>query len=431
MSEVAESAPEISKAPTQKDTWPFFIYEVSQRGVIDLRKALGIENGIRFVVSYGYHDARVAFLDRVLDEIQKAGMAMVKWEEQLADSPDSAALDSEDPLVRVMLRQTADDQSLWRRKLTEALVDLIGFTTTNSDTYYRHYLLYADLDYHQSHQMDLEEFHGARSGKVEHSITMVRETIGRLEAARFDLSKCWYLKERKPVAKAATKGGGVFASLRQRFKYALEHAGPYEKLMLGLSYGNGISEPSRDIHFHQEPDFFAVTNEKLEASVTACGALAMTVLLRCQDLTGIIPEGINTRIRQMEASNTEPAKILAQVTGNRAEVGDFVLAYGNLAEVIEVITGAFGYQSYRVRYLAERSLPDVPEEAVIAQYIQPFWPRRKFWEGFQRFAKEGKLPPEFLTRFETLSEEKRAEIFRTTITHAWNDFLKDYTHRRK
>jgi hypothetical protein len=69
---------------------------------------------------------------------------------------------------------------------------------------------------------------------------------------------------------------------------------------------------------------------------TRCGSLESTIV-RVQDLLGVAREGLNSEIRSTFESNEYPAQVYEAMAGGRAEVGDFVLAYGDLAEVLEVL----------------------------------------------------------------------------------------------
>jgi hypothetical protein len=65
------------------------------------------------------------------------------------------------------------------------------------------------------------------------------------------------------------------------------------------------------------------------------------------------------------------------------EVADLVLAYGDLAEVLEIRESQFGYTSYKIRYLRKPPLPDLPEDWLPSEDIVRLVRKaniRDFWD---------------------------------------------------
>lgn len=417
-----------SPSPDKRKWWDF-LATASVRGPYELRRTLPVdETGFRIVAGYSHADTRAYFIYKVLDEVQKTGVAIIRWAELLGEKPEEKGNGEEDEQVRrVILESVSEEQSLRLRKLIETLINLICFEQTNENDYYRHFLLLTDLDYYLSMQQDLREFHACPSGNVAESIKHTIEWASQLEGSSVDPGKCWYLGNRKPLVQKKLKGG-IFSSLRSRLREALPLATPEEKLALGLTY-HLFGEVSRDIHFTPSAPQFDLSRETVENSMDHCGLLSMPILLRCQRILGVVPEGINEQIRRVYDANEYPRRLLSQVTGGRAQPGDFVLAYGDLAEVLEVAKSPFGYEAYRVRYLAERPLPEVADDWFPAKYVQRLYTRDQWLQSIESLVAEGKLP-EDAANLKNMQPDLQARALREALVHVWNLGLRDHIRSR-
>ncbi len=409
--------------------WEFFSFATT-RGAHDLRQALGVdEASFRMVVGSSHPDARAYYVYQVLDEVQKVGVAILGWQEFLSSPDDEKKFSKSSQLDRVVIESMADQQSMWSRKLLEVLVNLISFRQTNEDAYYRHLLLLADLDYFLSLQEDLEAFYSCRSHNAEYSVSRLLSEIGRLEAAGFDISKCWYLKDKRPTIERSLKPGRIFASVYSRLHNALRIATEADKLAMGFSYRQFFSTTSRDLHFDPSSLTKDYDLRTVERGIGHCGVLGLRVLVLSQQLTGLAPDGVNAQVRQYYESDREHIQFCERLVGGRATVGDFVLAGHDLAEVVEVRTSKFGYEAYRVRYLAERPIPEIAEDWFIARFILVIFRRKDRTGALNRFVSEGKLPQDVSAKLNALPPATQDHLFREAVVDLWNRALRDYFAR--
>src|SRR5262249_8217657 len=133
---------------------------IALKATSELRAGLKIEEvAFRKIATSAWHDPRPAFIYRVLDEVQKAGLCINEWYEKLKDDsiPDPA-----DHETRLTHQWLLDEQNFRARKLTEVLLDLICFSATNEPEYYRDYLQLRTLDTTVRSLIDQEEFFGFR-----------------------------------------------------------------------------------------------------------------------------------------------------------------------------------------------------------------------------------------------------------------------------
>src|SRR5437762_13996333 len=116
-----------------------FYLSVALNAANDLRAALRIdEESFRRIAPALWQDPRPAFIYRVLDEVQKAGISIKDWSQKLSETDRKP--EHTDHLIRLVTRWQQDEQSFRARKLAEILVDLICFSATNEPDYYRDYL---------------------------------------------------------------------------------------------------------------------------------------------------------------------------------------------------------------------------------------------------------------------------------------------------
>jgi hypothetical protein len=142
-----------------------FLLKVTFRATNDLRKHLKIdEKSFRFVAPCALARPKDAYLYRILDEVQKAGVSIQLWREYLSDTKRDEKVPGQ--LERVLFESVVDDQSYRARKLVEALVELICFSDTDQEIYYRDFFLLRDLHLSVESQRDRREFFAFESANT-------------------------------------------------------------------------------------------------------------------------------------------------------------------------------------------------------------------------------------------------------------------------
>lgn len=91
----------------------------------------------------------------MLDELERAGVALMGYSEILKDTSGG---NTRDRAFRNVISSIVDQEMVWVRKLTEIMANLVLFTTTNTQDYYRHLLLLSHLDYLKKVLADTKEF---------------------------------------------------------------------------------------------------------------------------------------------------------------------------------------------------------------------------------------------------------------------------------
>jgi hypothetical protein len=292
---------------------------------------------------------RNQFIYSILNELEQVTLALSVSEETMGQEIDTSDHDE------MRLRITANTYSVVQRehclhirRLTEALVDLISFCRTNSNAYYIHYLLYADLEELQKDKHDLKEYFSCENQEIRDSIATTMAKIAEVEVS-LDLEKCWYLKGNYPKPSSRAQP----ASFMSRFNNAISAATRSERLALGFYYGRAYREPSRSIHLRIVGQSSLRAFDDIQFQRVQISLLAASCLNRCYQLLGIRSHspkggdsGLSTALRDSRFSKVHNAFIPPHIAK-----GDFVVVSHSLYEVVASAKSKFGYKSYKLRYL--------------------------------------------------------------------------------
>jgi hypothetical protein len=67
----------------------------------------------------------------------------------------------------------------------------------------------------------------------------------------------------------------------------------------------------------------------------------------------------------------------------------------------------FGYEVYRVAYLAERPLPGIDDDWMLAEHVVRFYTEETFLEKMRGAVAAGVVPPDALERIEAIADAER------------------------
>jgi hypothetical protein len=334
--------------------WDFYL-SVGVQGADELRKELGLDElNFRRLAPNLNQKPKEYFLYRVLDEIQKAALKIFDWKESLSEI-------EPDKMQRIDYETIIDDQQFRARKLAEALVDAILFSTTDDQAHYGDYFLLHELNECARSQEDRYEFFGHHNKNSEWSANWLCEEIRNLEKAGLNPKSRWYVKEGHVLNEKWTKKGVPLSSFRDRYKKILPIALPSEFNTIGKSYIHAYSM-SKDVHFTPHDTSSSFDEDQIFRGVDRVGLLILALIIRCQLLFGRVPEGINKRYREMHDSNTEPAELAGSLKKKPAEIGDIVWIQGEYGEVLNVTMSKYGYPAYHIKYIEHLPLNEVPED---------------------------------------------------------------------
>ena len=383
----------------------------------DLRPHLKIdEANFRFISAPAHAHVRDFFLYRVLDEVQKGGISLLRWEEFIESSEDFTKTNKQEQIQRITWESVVDEQKSRRRKLLEVLVELICFSASDSEDYYRHYFLLKELQEYVESQKDRNDFFGFTSRNADYAIKFIAQQIQDLESKGLNLKNCWYLEKQKPFILKPQHTKVEFSSYRKRFQFAIAHGTTNEKSVLGASYGHVYSTASRDIHFSALDSSSNFEPTEFIGELEHCGLLTHAILLRCQIFVGLIPDGWNKEIHALHHDpGNKSAEIVTKATVGDLEKGDFVFAEGDLGEVQEVKVAPTGYKSILVNYIAKRPIQEIESDWFAPSQIQLIIRKDKLLALVNQQVAEGKQEPEFLADLKTMSPETLQNVLRKFV----------------
>jgi hypothetical protein len=351
----------------------------------------------------------------VLVEVQRAGMALIRharsstYERVIANANKPDVVSNE-------VESLIDELSLWQRKLSEGLVLLVNFYSTNDLLHYYYFLLISAREEFKRKLHDQESYFDKVNEGDSQFLTSIESKIAAIRDKIANPSvRCWYLHE-------PTKMLCRPASFSKQLQIALPQCTPEERRALAFTYAKGFGDASGCIHFSNLRPSDEKPQDKLTVVIGFIGLLACDILRRAHSITGTIPSGINRSV----VSDGRTLSTIDPVS-QRGVIGDFVITDGPQVGVIEEIhTSAFGYDSYRVKFLQLRntSRPQVAEDWFTAFDILPFLSHQDLKSGMNELLEQHGMqtldPPP--------SEEELKEVtqlaFSEMLAHGLDDYLR-------
>ena len=385
----------------------------------ELRKELKwSDNSYHMIYGANSSDPKGYYLYGVLNEIEKACFSVMQaddWIKESEDSYDPSTYDDEDKqrINDNLLQSRIDELSVWERKMTELMVTLVGFREVNEEDYYRHFLAVHELQHLSHSQNDLKEYYGMKSENYAYQQQELHELIDNI-AKQLDVSKTWYVKKKTNTLKRTLE---VFS---KRFEYSFELMEEPLRATLRTQYLSFGSQ-SRNIHVGTVSDAQNLELKDVSAHVGRVGMLAIHVVVLVKELIGADTAGgaLETCSRIIN-ENDYPVDLHRRRTNPDVIVGDFVVAGGDLAQVVKVnISQKYGFKSFRVRFLEREPLPGITEDEFVGEHIRRIYRGEDLIKQTIEMAK--KINPDV-----TPSEEEINQSMREGIVLEWNNGLREF-----
>ncbi len=403
----------------QKDSdWEAFI-DLNLKAAEEIRKELKIDDeSFLFVHGQSWADTRSYVIYTALDEVQKMAFYLTRMRELLED----AKVDPRsERLQRLISEEITEDQQSKIRRLLEILIVLILFEKTNETEYYRHFIQMEELQGLLFSNMDLKEFYAEESANINDTIENQKLWISNVES-KLKLENCWYLKKRVKILEQNLKSG-LLSTMRQRIIQGLPLMTSLEKILFGYSYKGTFSVASESLHYTVLQNVI-LSGEKELSLHRFLGILGFSIIKRVSNLMGN-PSFPNLRLIINSLKETSPDDLIFSQTVRNIKVGDFVLAYGDLAEVMEIKDSTYGYRSYHILYLAEKPKPEIQEDWFPAKYIQRIFDGADIRNKVIKKITAGADIDE--TKLSNLDWQK---ILRKSVLETWRLGLKDYLKKK-
>lgn len=341
----------------RKIFWDFII----RKGIATsdrIRKKLSItESDFKNIISYAHRNSRDYFAYRILDEIQKAATRFIQWKDFFSCEGEMQEHESADQIYRITLQGVYDEVNLRVRKLTELAAQLILFSYTNEDVYYKDYLYFSEMISYMNDQSDRSEFYGYKSENAEDCIADMKSKIKNLEQNGLDISKRWYLQEQKPIDEIRKPKHSTF---RGKYQRILSYKRADEITLIGKSYRHAYSE-SDYIHFSYDEKCYIFDEELVLLKIDKVAILIINILTRLNHLLdGVLGDEDKDLF---SFSEDVSQKAYSEWTTSKAKPGDYVAIGQDLGVVLEENKSKYDFFSYKIKYLTDPPLPHIKEDS--------------------------------------------------------------------
>jgi hypothetical protein len=349
----------------------------------------------------------------VLVEVQRAGMALIRHAKSCTYER-VVANDDQPDVVSNEVESLTDELSLWQRKLSEGLVLLVNFCSTNDLLHYYYFLLISSREEFKRRLTDQRIYFEKVNSGDSQSLKLIESKIAMIRGQITDPTlACWYLEE-------PTKTLSRIASFSKQLQIALPQCTVEERRALAFTYAKGFGDASGCIHFSNLRPSDEKPQQKIPAVIGFIGLLSCEILRRAHSISGLIPSGIN---RSVVRTGGNLAAI--DPVSRRGVIGDFVITDGPQVGVIEEIhTSVFGYESYRVKFLKLRNTArsQVADDWFTAFDILPFLSQQDLKSGINEVLKQHGMtafnPPS--------SDEEIKEVTQLAVLEMLAHGLDDY-----
>jgi len=321
-----------------------------------IRSKLSInESNFKSKVAYGHDSCRDYFIYRALDEVQKSATRLIQWKEFFSSKGALQEHEAAEQMFRMTLQGVYDEITLRVRKLTELIAEVILFSYTNEEIYYKDYLYFSEMIAYLNDQSDREEFYAYRSNNADDYIGELRLMIKGLEKD-MDPLKRWYLKKAFPIDKIAEPR---LSGFRDKYRIILSYKKSDEITLLGKSYRHAYGE-STYVHFSHDEHSCVFNENACLLEVDKVCILIVNILKKLNDLLGGVLEVEDLDLRNL--SDEVGQKAYFEWTTSKAKPGDYVAIGQDLGVVLEENRSKYGFFSYKIKYLSEPPLPHIVED---------------------------------------------------------------------
>ena len=339
------------------------------------------ESSYRWLKNIGHNNARSFYLYSVVSEVLKASISNMRTLEFIRDSMEEEKYypkakrrlaekrndEKFSYIDRAIFEGFDDEQNLWRRKLSECLSNLICFSETNEEPYFKLYIAANELSNLLFANDDFLEFFDC---KIENLSYQTKDTFNIISDVSKSVKKdkCWFLKNDFKFDQIPTRGD-FLQSYRQIFLKAFALAEKGEKNVLGFTYQVGYGGMSKTAHFSTEGRSRDIDFERLTSGITAVSITGYYVLRRAYEICKVTPSEIGQKIFRELVEGTGAAQSHFLSTVRDYEEGDLLTTGNDLVEVLQVKTSKYGYKSYYVRYLVNPAIQSIEKEWLPARYF--------------------------------------------------------------
>jgi hypothetical protein len=326
----------------------------------------------------GENDAKKLFFYGVCIEVGKAGIEIPD------DSDDS-------DIGRLVHNSVLDRENALIRKLTELLTLIIGFKNSINDLDYRIFHSAQNLDRFLTQQLVFKDLYGERSCNAQSSIDDYKQRIDADVAATGQHP--WFIEQNK----LARLKPSVLRGNMDIYTSALALAYDDEKVLLGMSHER-YSRFSKNVHATvSSHEYDEEKWDLLVGNIRYISMILMHIMNRSYELLDLQDDGGIKKIMGDKFEKSEASRGLKELS-KLFEIGDIVFVHTNdLAEILDISVGKFGYTAFKIRYLSRPPLPEYPEDWLSSRYLTRIFKENQIRTFFEKSIEKHAKLPEFVT----------------------------------
>ena len=305
------------------------------------------------------------FLYAVLDEIQKAAISLLKWNEFFSGGNPKEMNEIQSQIYRLTLQSTFEEQSLRNRKLIELIVDILLFLKTNESIYYKDYIYLHQLIEIEFEKSDIKEFYNINNESYCGVIEKFKKEIQKLESNGLELDKRWYLKEKKNITEQKKV---KLSSFKQKYIKLACNNNSDMVAVLGFSY-NQVYSDSKYLHYNPHN---ALSKYNENEWISNGNRTAFLIINAIQSLEKLVNFKVITNLNKeyAEIVKKNNSEIFKETVLKRIEINDYVLANNDLGKVIDISTSKYNLKAYKVKMIDGISFDTYIENWFMPQRLQ-------------------------------------------------------------
>ena len=260
------------------------------------------------------------------------------------------------------LQAWIDSINLWKRKLSEAIVHLVGFQTSDSEEYYKHYLGLDALRDKNAFRDDMQVYYGISSKILDEGVGFIRNELNAL-LSNIDPAKCWY---------AQKSNLRKMAPFKEKFTFALSKMNPGTKMAMAV-YTVSFANPSKSLHLETRLSSTPLNLQIADLHDNLCRSwfLIFAALDNMQYFLKIpIKNEALQQFTNVITQNPNMKKLWKQSQRDEIQKGDFVALDDCVGRVVGIKISNLGFKSFKVQFLFPNLHPKIKDDYFAAQSIQ-------------------------------------------------------------
>lgn len=347
-----------------------------------LLRALHVdEKDMKGVHRYTYENVKACYIFSVVSEVIAVWTSCIKAKDFIELSEKDIAegktkLISGDGTIstewmsHIFHKSFKGEFDIHYRKMQEFLCDLILFSRTSDDSYFKLFFAVDELTDILFANLDIEEFFGKTIDNFQYQADKLFVVCDKL-MQDVDSSKCWFLRNRDSIDfSKISHPSRIKSSYRDKFREALMISSASERIVLGPTYKVGYSGPSQAAHGIVSEYIDDYTVDSVKGSIQRLNLIFINILDRAFEIMQIdYPEDLKPLVEQA-LDNQKSEEMLHPIVKKDLNIGDIVvMGEKSIGEILDSELSKYDYISYHIKYLINPLTPESLDDWFPPKYI--------------------------------------------------------------